>query len=893
MSIYRHAFTLVSGATGAALLAALLCPVGPAAASAGRLAPPASAGRLSGAAAPPGNNNLYVDDAFGVTCSDSGTGTQAQPFCTIGAAAATVQPGQTVVVEAGEYAGTTISASGTASSPITFFAANGPAGYVKVDSGFVVSGVHDVTLSGFNVVAGQPFLVDNSSGITLSGGSATATSQDPDALPAVQVTGTSSDVTISRMSIAAFSTEVQIDQGVTGAVVTTNTITVNTGPGVPADPGPGVLVTDAPGTDVVSNTLVTNCHTGVVVTGTSPGATLENNIAETATLPVNNPTSCAEPAGAIGLSVSADSTPQTVADYNLIDPVSAGPLYSWGGTSYTSLTSFTAASGQGTHDIAADPDLSQLGNPGDAQLLFLLGDNSPAINSADANAPGELQTDEFGDAWADDPSVPNTGTGPGFYARGAVALDNGISYGNTTSQPDSAGGPLDVTLSHSITSSWTTSGPIGTYEYVFSDGSLPVVTSASSINHTFSAAGKNGVLVYAGVEGFYNFANDDSTVIVGADYTPVTPTRILDTRSGIGAPKGAVAPHGDLTLAIPAIGQVGAADMSGIAVNVTVTGPTAGGELTVTQAGASASTSNINFTTGQTIANLVTVQPIGGAISFQNNSGGTLQVVADLDGYYSNSGVGFQGTAPVRVLDTRSKIGITTSGPVASHGTVRLNLSGQVPVGAAAAVLNLTVTQPTSGGFITAYPDGQPLPGTSSLNFVAGQTIPNQVIVPLTNDMADFYNGSPGTVQLIGDLAGYFSTGATGSFVPYGPTRIADTRNGTGTGVTAAAVPAHGTLLIDTDTFADCEPDDCPLDTADVLNVAVTQPQAGGFLTVYPHGQELPDSSSINFTAGQTIANLVTTQNLDSGGGEIAIYNGSSGSVQIFVDEQGYFINQP
>jgi len=72
--------------------------------------------------------------------------------------------------------------------------------------------------------------------------------------------------------------------------------------------------------------------------------------------------------------------------------------------------------------------------------------------------------------------------------------------------------------------------------------------------------------------------------------------------------------------------------------------------------------------------------------------------------------------------------------------------------------------------------------------------------------------------------------------------------------------------------------------------------------STWPSAQQHASSSNaircelgwrINFTAGQTIANLVTTQNLDSGGGEIAIYNGSSGSVQIFVDEQGYFINQP
>lgn len=70
----------------------------------------------------------------------------------------------------------------------------------------------------------------------------------------------------------------------------------------------------------------------------------------------------------------------------------------------------------------------------------------------------------------------------------------------------------------------------------------------------------------------------------------------------------------------------------------------------------------------------------------------------------------------------------------------------------------------------------------------------NQVIVPLTNDIADFTNDSSGTVQFVADLDGYYASGAPDSFVPFGPQRIIDTRSGAGTGK-AGAVPAHGTLV--------------------------------------------------------------------------------------------------
>jgi Right handed beta helix region len=869
---------LFAGAMVAALLAVPGNPAG--AASTGPVHP----SRAVSTAAATDSTDLYVDSAASAHCSDSGSGTQTQPFCDIAAAQAVVQPGQTVIVEPGDYAGTTISVSGTASAPITFLAANEPSHAATVDSEFMVSGAHDVVISGFVVTADQPFLVEGSSDITINGGAAVATGVGD---PAIEVTGTSSSVTISRVSVTpVHDTGVQIDQGATGAVVTTNTIN--------GGPGPGVLVTGAPGTDVVSNTVVTGCRTGIMVAGTSPGTYLENNIVETGGNP-STAKACTTPADAIAFSVSAASTSGTVADYNLIDPISGGPLYDWGATSYSSLASFTAATGQGAQDLAASPGLGQEAVAFGSVNWFPVTATSPAIDSANANAPGELATDQLANPRADDPAVANTGTGPGYYDRGAVELEGGLIFGQLSVQPNPAGGPLAVTASAPITSSWTTNGPSGTYEFIFDGAPLPIVTTGSGTGYAFATAGEKSVLVvesagdtFAGV----TTLDENADVVVGADYTPVTPTRILDTRSGIGAAKGAIAAGGDLTLPISSVGGVSAADISAIVANVTVIGPTEGGSLTVySQSGAGAATSSINFSAGQTIANLVTVQPAGGVIRFQNNSKGTVQVVADLDGYYGGGEYGFQPMTPVRVLDTRNGAGTTAAGAVAARGTLRLNLSGKVPAGAAAAVLNLTATQPTAGGFITAYAGGQPVPDTSNLNFTAGKTVANQVIVPLTSDVADFYNDSGGTVQLIADLDGYYSSGATSSFVPYGPTRIVDTR--VGLGAKAGAVPAHGTLVITPSTFSTgCNPNaTCTtFPSAFVLNVTVTQPKAGGVLIVYPDNGSPPGTSSVNFSAGQTVANLVTVEPFNS---DIAIYNQSSGSVQIVVDEQGYYIAPP
>jgi hypothetical protein len=68
------------------------------------------------------------------------------------------------------------------------------------------------------------------------------------------------------------------------------------------------------------------------------------------------------------------------------------------------------------------------------------------------------------------------------------------------------------------------------------------------------------------------------------------------------------------------------------------------------------------------------------------------------------------------------------------------------------------VVNPSAAGFLTVYPSGQPLPLASNLNFVAGETIPNMVMVPVgPNNTVAIYNGSSGTVDVIADTLGYYN----------------------------------------------------------------------------------------------------------------------------------------
>jgi parallel beta-helix repeat protein len=114
---------------------------------------------------------LYVDRA-NPNCSNSGQGTETQPYCTIGAAATHVTVGQTVQVAAGTYPeSVTVATSGISIAPVTFTAAPGATVTLSGQAnGFVISGKSWITINGFAVTQTSSYgiSVSNSSHITVS-----------------------------------------------------------------------------------------------------------------------------------------------------------------------------------------------------------------------------------------------------------------------------------------------------------------------------------------------------------------------------------------------------------------------------------------------------------------------------------------------------------------------------------------------------------------------------------------------------------------------------------------------------------------------------------------------------------------------------------------------------
>jgi hypothetical protein len=361
-------------------------------------------------------------------------------------------------------------------------------------------------------------------------------------------------------------------------------------------------------------------------------------------------------------------------------------------------------------------------------------------------------------------------------------------------------------------------------------------------------------------------------------YHPMPPARLFDTRSA-----GARVGEGQtLELSAGAPGLTGwSRHLSAAVLNVTVTEPSSAGFLTVYPRGATRPTaSNVNFVAGQTVANLVTVKvDPSGRFSIYNRLG-TVHVVVDMVGWYGDSfaarGSGFHPVAPFRVLDTRDD----AAGPLGPREVGDLGIAGEgsLPTtGVSAVAMNVTVTQPTSPGYLTVWPGDTLPPTASNLNFRPGQTVANLVVTKVAADgFVSFFN-SQGNTHLVVDIVGWFGTDETGDgarLTTIVPTRILDTRGGAALGSGARLDLGVGGAS------------GVPVDAeAVVANVTVTQPTAGGYLTVYPTGTPAPLASNLNFLAGRTVPNLVMVRL--GANGRVSIFN-LTGSSHVVVDVVGW-----
>jgi len=385
-----------------------------------------------------------------------------------------------------------------------------------------------------------------------------------------------------------------------------------------------------------------------------------------------------------------------------------------------------------------------------------------------------------------------------------------------------------------------------------------------------------------------------SGVVQAAPYEPLdSPQRIVDSRPGGETVDGTLEKidrlAADSTLTIQIGGRAGVpAKATSVVLNVTAASPTEGGFFTVFPCGDRPNSSNLNYRTGQNIANTVfaTLDESGQACLYTS---GNTHLIVDVAGTMPEDA--FAGLVPPRrFADTRSGGGqtfdelIEGTGPQPAGSTLTIPVAGRsgVPVDAATVVLNVTAVRPETNGFFTVFPCGD-VPTASNLNYRAGQAIANAVVAGISagGDVCVFTSAASDVVV---DVAG---TLATDTYVPLAePQRIADTRL---TGQTVDGFWSEIGMRNGGETLVLPVADrgDVPAGaTGVILNVTAVQAQDRGFVTVHPRGSERPNASNLNFDSGRNIANAVVAR--VGGDGLVCIYNSSA--THLIIDVAGYLV---
>ena len=469
------------------------------------------------------------------------------------------------------------------------------------------------------------------------------------------------------------------------------------------------------------------------------------------------------------------------------------------------------------------------------------------------------------------------------------------------------GGVPDSGVSAVVLNVTVTEPTVAGYVTVFPTGSAQ--PTASNLNFVPGETVPNLVIAKIGSGGRVSLFNSAGTTHLVADvsgyYTtgsqlvPTVPIRLLDTRDSTGGVTGPTFGKVDVVV----LGHAGVpANATSVVLNVTVTEPTGDGYLTVWPAGAAQPiASNLNFVHGQTVPNLV-ISKIGteGKISYFNNSG-KVHVVMDVLGYLSN---------PVSMAEVLDKVDYNDSSwreaAVPVQGAMRSNsltvggtCSTSVPLWAEYNLGRQWGTLATTLSFADTTA------ATSKMRFrilgdnavLVDQTLSFGQAIDVTANVAnvlrvrfEVVNANPSTsicsfspvfadVRLLSAAGQPFPDPP--EFFPLVPSRILDTRDGTG----AAKGRVAGGGTIDLQVLGHGGVPTSGVGAV-VMNLTVTQTDVAGFLTAWPSGVDRPLASNVNFVSGDTVPNLVIVP--VGAGGRVSIFN-SAGFSHVIADVLGWY----
>gem|GEM_PF-1095341 len=326
---------------------------------------------------------------------------------------------------------------------------------------------------------------------------------------------------------------------------------------------------------------------------------------------------------------------------------------------------------------------------------------------------------------------------------GAVSLNATVGastgYGTLFGRPDADTGRATMMIYNGVSGEYTSNTATVA---VGMDGTIQVMTETAS-------------RLILDVQGYYT-ANTDGTAAGG--FVPVA-KRIVDTRSGVGAAKAALAPGKSVDVQITGSNGI-PAGASGVVVNlIAINGTEADGYLTPYATGGTKPANSLHYAPSESTSIQAQV-PLSadGKITIANSST-TANLLVDLQGYFTAAGKGGAVFTPAygRAYDSRA----TGNTALAENETRSIQIAGTagVPVmgsGVTAVVLTLIVAHGGSNGYADAWADGTTKPNTSAINFTTNEIQTNTITVPLgANGKIALRNAAKATNYVV-DVQGWY-----------------------------------------------------------------------------------------------------------------------------------------
>jgi alpha-tubulin suppressor-like RCC1 family protein len=627
------------------------------------------------------------------------------------------------------------------------------------------------------------------------------------------------------------------------------------------------------GDEIVSTYAVRHSNDAVVVPNGSGSHPAQGDVISFSAASNFNSPSGGHVAIVTGVSVNGTTGTVTIVGQNQLSPYQAGPatltMSKQAGAWTIDYTSFDSTLPYIEWLHVTIPSASQSIGPSGGTVSLAGGTPSLSVPSAALSFNATVRLTQL------QPSDPPDPLGPGLTLAGL---------------------PVDVMLPALVAGSSAqltlpfdpSQVPVGASLAIFQDGAwtmLPTTYSGDTLTAAITESGTYAPLAYP------------SGAVSGATYTALTPTRLLDSRDGTGG-LGIFHSHVAQTFQVTGGSSGVPANATAVTGNLTVTQQNAMGFLYIGPVPMNNPTSStLNFPLGDDRANAVTVSlGAGGTLSITYAAptlGPTAHAIFDVTGFFTpdTGGATYTALTPKRLLDSRDGTGGATifSSHAAQHFQVTGGTSG-VPANATAVTGNLTVTEQSSLGFLYIGPAQADNPTSSTLNFPEGDDRANAVTVALGSGGVLWVTYAAPTLgptaHVIFDVTGYFTPGMGGAtYVALTPTRLLDTRDGTGSlGVFSSHLAQHFQVTGGSGGVPGGA-------IAVTGNLTVTQQSRNGFLYIGPYQADNPTSSTLNFPYGDDRANAVTVA-LGTGGVLWVTYAAPTlgPTAHVIFDVTGYFM---